>query len=134
MPTLVFMLTIAAAVLWGGAAIRVWLKLPQPKQPLAVVYLAVPVAGLVFVAFGGPLGDLAMGVAALVGVLLWLHTGLKPEQAVEWPEEEPARITHRTGELQLRRQLSTVGAVALLMVILLITLPWLRDVPWWLTP
>ena len=133
MPTLVFMLTIATVVLWGGAAIRVWLHLPQPKQPLAVAYLAVPVAGLAFVAFGGALGDLVMGLATIVGVLFWVHTGFKPEQAVEWPEEEPERITHRTGELLMRRQLSTVGAMVLLIVILVITLPWLRDVQW-LTP
>ncbi|HEY0499935.1 MAG TPA: hypothetical protein VGD48_29590 [Kutzneria sp.] len=134
MPTLVFLLTVAAAVLWGGAAIRVWLNLPQPKQPLAVAYLAVPVVGLAFVAFGGVVGDLVMGLAAVLGLLFWLHTGLKPEQAVEWPEDEPERITHRTGELLMRRQLSTVGAMVLLIVILLITLPWLRDVQWWLVP
>src|SRR3954468_16891290 len=133
MPTLVFMLTVATSVLWGGAALRVWLKLPPPQQPLAVAYPAVPVVSLAFVAFGGAVGDLVMGLAAVLGLLFWLHTGLKPEQAVEWPEQEPERITHRSGELLMRRQLSTVGAVVLLMVILIITLPWLRDVPW-LTP
>jgi len=30
----------------------------------------------------------------------------------------------------MRWQLSVVGAVVLLMAILAITLPWLRDVPW----
>ncbi|HTI23123.1 MAG TPA: hypothetical protein VL652_19175 [Kutzneria sp.] len=130
MPTLVFMLTIATVALWGGAAIRVWLKLPPPQQPLAVVYLAVPVGGLAFVAFGGAVGDLVMGLGTIMGVLFWLHTGLKPEQAVEWPERDPERATHRSGELLMRRQLSTVGAVVLLMVILFITLPWLRDVQW----
>jgi hypothetical protein len=134
MPTLVFILTVATAVLWGAAAIRVWLKLPPAKQPLAVAYLAVPVVGLAFVAFGGAVGTLVTGLAAILGVLCWLHTGLKPEQAVEWPEEEPERITHRSGELLLRRQLSTVGLMVLLIVILLITLPWLRDVQWWLAP
>jgi hypothetical protein len=99
-----------------------------------VAYLAVPVAGLAFVAFGGVVGDLVMGLAATVGVLCWLHTGLRPEQAVEWPEEEPERITHRTGELLMCRQLSTVGAMVLLIVILLITLPWLWDVQWWPVP
>src|SRR4051794_31659437 len=115
MPTLVFMLMVATVVLWGGAAIRVWLKLPPPKQPLAVAYLAVPVGGLAFVAFGGPVGDLVMGVAAIVGLVFWLHTGLEPERAVAIRDEEPKRITHRSGELLMRRQLSVVGAVVLLM-------------------
>ncbi|WP_043723766.1 hypothetical protein [Kutzneria sp. 744] len=130
MPTLVFMLTVATVVLWGGAAIRVWLTLPPPKQPLAVAYLAVPVVGLAFVAFGGPVGDLVMGLAAIMGLVFWLTTGLRPERAVEIRDEEPARNTHRSGELLMRRQLSVVGAVVLLMVILIITLPWLRDVQW----
>ncbi|MFI9386048.1 hypothetical protein [Kutzneria sp. NPDC052558] len=132
MPTPVFVLTVSTAVLWGVAAIRVWLVLPQQRQPLAVAFLAVPVVGLVFVAFGGPaVGNMAMGLATVVGLGFWLLTGLKPERAVEFPDEEPeARVTHRSGELLMRRQLSVVGAVALLMVILAITLPWLRDVPW----
>jgi hypothetical protein len=67
----------------------------------------------------------------VVGLAFWLSTGLKPERAVEFRgDEPPERVTHRTGQLLLRRQLSVVGAVALLTVILAITLPWLRDVPW----
>ncbi|GAA3434634.1 hypothetical protein [Kutzneria kofuensis] len=131
MPTLVFMLTIATVVLWGVAALLVWLRLPPPRQPVAVAYLAVPVVALTFVAFGGEaVGDVVMGLAAVVGLVLWLDTGLRPEEAIEFHEEEPERITHRTGELLMRRQLSVVGATALLMVILIITLPWLRDVQW----
>jgi hypothetical protein len=132
MPTLVFMLTVSTAVLWGGAAVRVWLVLPPRRQPLAVPYLAVPVVGLVFVAFGGPaVGDMAMGLATVVGLAFWLGTGFRPERAVEFPDEEPDEpVTHRGGELLMRRQLSVVGAVGLLMVILAITFPWLWTVPW----
>ena len=132
MPTLVFVLTVTTVVLWGGAAIRVWLTLPPRRQPLAVAYLAVPVVALTFVAFGGAaVGDVVTGLATIVGLAFWLSTGLKPERAVEFRgDEPPERVTHRTGQLLLRRQLSVVGAVALLTVILAITLPWLRDVPW----
>ena len=132
LPTLVFVLTVSTVVLWGGAAVRVWLVLPPHRQQLAVACLAVPVVGLVFVAFGGPaVGDVVMGLATVVGLGFWLSTGLKPEQAVEFHDQEPdERVTHRGGELLMRRQLSVVGTVVLLMAILAITLPWLRDVPW----
>ena len=132
MPTLVFTLTVSTAVLWGLAAIRIWLKLPPHRQPLAVAYLAVPVAGLTFVAFGGAaIGDAVMGVATIVGLAFWLSTGFRPEHAVEFHgDKPPARTTHQSGELLMRRQLSVVGAMGLLLVILTITLPWLRDVPW----
>ncbi|MFC0431696.1 hypothetical protein [Kutzneria buriramensis] len=132
MPTLVFVLTVATVVLWGGATVRVWLVLPPHRQPLAVAYLAVPVVALAFVAFGGEaVGDMVTGLATIIGLVFWLSTGLKPERAVEFRgDEPPERITHRTGQLLLRRQLSVVGAVALLTVVLAITLPWLRDVPW----